>query len=330
MGLVRSTLYFVLCHYCLGGCSALVVCVQRSWQVCLGEGRAGSLSPPPCVSLFPRAPRCVSRVVLSRCPFPSPAGTPCHAVCAVGEPGLVALRVRAAFLLCVCVLVHPRCTLPPLVGVARATRAVPAKSAGRAVRSGFCPSAFPHPVPCSAFLARGGGDAGPASSSPCLALGRLSPWQQACVPGAVQVRGGVGGDRRGGIWGQGPPVAPPGGVAGPGPVGGASVIGAGEPLVRPSASPARAPRLVFSASLRPWRAQPPYHSALCLCASARAPPGGGRSGGPGAPAGDRWARLAGLVLRYPSGGGRHRPAGLRLAASGGYRGSGGGVTVRER
>ena len=45
---------------------------------------------------------------------------------------------------------------PPWLGVACARRAVPLQGAGRAVPGGLCPSAFPAPVPCSAYLALGG------------------------------------------------------------------------------------------------------------------------------------------------------------------------------
>ena len=67
--------------------------------------------PPPCSFPLPSGPsRCVLRIVLSGCPFPSPAPTPFHAVCAFRGLGPVALQVRAACSLHVCVLVHPgRC-----------------------------------------------------------------------------------------------------------------------------------------------------------------------------------------------------------------------------
>ena len=45
---------------------------------------------------------------------------------------------------------------PPLGGVARASRVVPALGAGRAVPRGPCPSACPAPVPCSVWRAWGG------------------------------------------------------------------------------------------------------------------------------------------------------------------------------
>ena len=104
----------------------------------------------------PRVPRCVWRAVPSGCPLPSLAGTPFHAVCAFRALGPVALPVvpRVPF---VCALALSRCPLPPpLGGVARASRVVPALGAARAVPSCPCPSACPAPVPCSVWRAWGG------------------------------------------------------------------------------------------------------------------------------------------------------------------------------
>ena len=114
-----------------------------------------------CLSCFtlpaPRVPRCVWRAVPSGCPLPSLAGTPFHAVCAFRALGQVALPVVPACPFRVCALALSRCPLPPpLGGVARASRVVPALGAGRAVPLGPCPSACPAPVPCSVWRARGG------------------------------------------------------------------------------------------------------------------------------------------------------------------------------
>ena len=98
VGLVRGN----LCHYCLGGCSALVVCVRRSRQVWGVEAGAGScVSPvPPPLSL--RFSCCVGRVVSSGCPLSSPAGTLC--IRSVRSAGSVLLPLRfAQRALCVCV-----------------------------------------------------------------------------------------------------------------------------------------------------------------------------------------------------------------------------------
>ena len=114
-----------------------------------------------CLSCFPlpapRVPRCVWRAVPSGCPLPSLAGTPFHAVCAFRALGSAALPVVPACPFRVCALALSRCPLPPpLGGVARASRVVPALGAGRAVPRGPCPSACPAPVPCSVWRAWGG------------------------------------------------------------------------------------------------------------------------------------------------------------------------------
>ena len=151
-GSVRST----VCYYCLGGCSALVVCARRSRQVWgVGAGAGSRSSLPSCPS------RCVLRVVLCGCLFLLPAGTPFHAVCAFRGLGLVALLgPRRVSVGCGCArasAVYAPLPPPPRVGVARAPRAVLVQGAGRTVPARLCPSAFPAPVPCSAFLSPGGG-----------------------------------------------------------------------------------------------------------------------------------------------------------------------------
>ena len=99
--LVRST----VCYYCLGGCSALVMCARRLRQVSAVGAGAGSRS-----SLPSRPSRCVLRGVPSGCPFPLPAGTPFHAVCAFYGLRPVALWVRAPCPLGVGALMLPRRT----------------------------------------------------------------------------------------------------------------------------------------------------------------------------------------------------------------------------
>ena len=97
------------------------------------------------------------RAVPSRCPLPSLAGTPFHAVCAFRELDPVVLLVVPACPLRVCELALPRRPLPPpLGGVLCAPRAVPAPGAGRAVPRGPCPSVCPAPVPCSVWCDCGG------------------------------------------------------------------------------------------------------------------------------------------------------------------------------
>ena len=113
MGLVRGS----VCHYCLGGCSALFVCNRRSRQVRgVGAGAGSCIFPVP-PSLPPRAPRCVWRVVSSGCPLPSPASAPFRAVCAFHGLGPVALLVFPSCPLRVCALPLPRRLCPsPLPG----------------------------------------------------------------------------------------------------------------------------------------------------------------------------------------------------------------------
>ena len=142
LGLVRVAVR----HYCLGGCSALVVCARRSRPVLGGSGRCLVSCPPRLPVPAPRVPGSVWRAVLSGCPLPSLAGTPFHAVWAFRGLGRVALLVFPACPLCVCALPllrRPRSPPPPPAGVARALRAVLVLGAGRAVPLGPCPSAPP-------------------------------------------------------------------------------------------------------------------------------------------------------------------------------------------
>ena len=117
-GLVRST----VCYYCLGGCTALVVCARLSRQICgVGAGASSRFSPwaPPC------------------------PGVPCCACCGMSRPGVPSFRLQvshsmrsvqsadsvqfpfgsAARVRCVCVRLCSRGVrpLPPRAGVARTT-----------------------------------------------------------------------------------------------------------------------------------------------------------------------------------------------------------------
>ena len=115
MKLVRGAMR----HYCLGGCSALVVCVWRSRPVQGGLGRCRVLCLPRFPLPAPRFLRCVWRPVLSGCPLSSLAGKPFHAVCAFRGLGPVALLDFPACPLCVCALAlsrRPR-PAPPLPGL---------------------------------------------------------------------------------------------------------------------------------------------------------------------------------------------------------------------
>ena len=115
VGLMRGAMR----HYCLGGCSALVVCVRRSRPVRGGWGRCRVLCLPRFPLPAPRFLRCVWRAVPSGCPLSLLAGTPFHAVCAFRRLGPIALLFFPACPLCVCALTlsrHPR-PPPPLPGL---------------------------------------------------------------------------------------------------------------------------------------------------------------------------------------------------------------------
>ena len=136
-GLVRDALRL----YCLGGCTALLVFVQRSWQI-RRAGLVPLLVAPPLLAVRSlRSSRMLLRIALSCCPLPLPAGTPFHVVCAFCELSRVALLVCVActlpgylFALLRCSrLVTSPCTF------ARALREVPLHGAGRAVARGSCP-----------------------------------------------------------------------------------------------------------------------------------------------------------------------------------------------
>ena len=177
-GLVRSAVR----HFCLGGCSALLVCARRSRQI----GRAGPVPllvappPPPSLSL-PRVPR----GACSGLPRP---GVPCprllvrHSMWSVRSASSVRLpfrcapRVRCVF---VCSRTRGGRVSPPFhCRLARALREVPSQVASKAVPGSSCPSAFPARIPCSACRWWGGfglvwvnaspGRPGPQSAQPSL------------------------------------------------------------------------------------------------------------------------------------------------------------------
>ena len=115
---------------------------------------ASPLGPLPALSsLTVRVVGCPSRVSLRFARrYAIPCG-PCVSLARSSRRFGSAPRVCA-----VCVLSCSRgvhAPPPPWVGVARALRAVPVQGAGRAVPGGSCPSAFPAPIPCSAYLALG-------------------------------------------------------------------------------------------------------------------------------------------------------------------------------
>ena len=140
-------------------------------------------------SLPSRPSRCLWRVVPSGCPFPLPAGTPFHAVCAFRGLGRVALWVRAACPSAVAPLVLPRCTPPPPPGLV--WRAHYARSWCRALVSPFQAVRAPW-----RFLSRSSAPrslVGRAWPGPCAPLpgSGLSPRRRACASQGVQSLGGV-------------------------------------------------------------------------------------------------------------------------------------------
>ena len=181
VGLVRGAMR----HYCLGGCSALVVCVRRLRPVRGGWGRCRVL----CLPRFPLPAqcflRCVWRAVPSGCPLSSLAGTPFHAVCAFRGLGPVALLVFPACPLCVRALAHSRRPRPPpLPGLV--WRAHLARSRFRALVGPFhSVRALPRVLPRSRapFGLLWGGRPGPVS----LYLA----WGCALPVGCVRARGPV-------------------------------------------------------------------------------------------------------------------------------------------
>ena len=172
VGLVRGAVR----HYCLRGCSDLVVCARRSRPIQGVWGRCRVFCLPRFPLPAPRFLRCVWWAVPSGSPLSPLADTPVPAVCAFRGICPVALLVFPPCPLCVCALVlwrHPRPPSPPRVGVARALCAVPVLGAGWTLPRGPCPSACPASVPCSVWLARGRGSA--RSRCPLPGLGLCAP-----------------------------------------------------------------------------------------------------------------------------------------------------------
>ena len=181
LGLVRGAMR----HYCLGRCSALVVCVRRSRPVWGGPGRCQVLCLPCFPLPTPRFLRCVWQAVPSVCPLSSLAGTPFHAVCAFSGLGPVALLVFPAFPMCVCAL-HAPDPFPGLVW-----RAHLARSRCWALVGPFHSVRAPprvRPWSRALFGLLGGGQPGPVSpylASGCaLPVGRVRAWGPVTNPTA--------------------------------------------------------------------------------------------------------------------------------------------------
>ena len=259
-------------NWCVARCSTTALagavpcsCVRGTRGRCGGGGWSRCrvfcrpCYPPPA----PRSRRCVWRAVPSGCLLPLLAryAIPCGLCVPRARSGCPSGIPRLTFV-CACAraLAASMPLYPPRVGVARAPRLVPVLGAGRAVPCGLCPSACPASIPCAVWLA-GGRLA--RSRSPLAWLGVVCPLLGGPArPGRSGARGGWGG-------GRGLCAVPRGGVAG-----GRRGARGHSTSVRPSAFPGRATKRVSLASLRSWRAWPPFCSYLCL----RVEPGRGPCG----------------------------------------------------
>ena len=128
----------------------------------LAAGSGGFRPAPGVVSLsFPPPRPACSALRVAGSPVrvsPTPArwyAIPCGLCVPRARSGCPSGSPRVS-LLCVCARALAVSAPPPLGGVARASRVVPALGAGRAVPCGPCPSACLAPVPCSVWRAWGG------------------------------------------------------------------------------------------------------------------------------------------------------------------------------
>ena len=192
MGLVSGAVR----HYCLGKCSALVVCARRSPPGRGGWGRCKVLCLPRFPLPAPRFPRCVWLAVPSGCPLSSLAGTPFNALCAFRGLGPVALLVLPACPMPVRALVLSLRSRPnPLSGLV--WRAHLARFRCWALVGPFHavrapPRGLPRSCDLSGFL--GGRGGGPVPFPACLAWGCVPPFGQ--THGACGRGCGCGGCRR--------------------------------------------------------------------------------------------------------------------------------------
>ena len=252
MGLMRGAVR----HYCLGGCSALVVCARR-WRPVRGAGAGAGCRVFPVSPFSPR----VSRAV---CAGPSRPGVPYprslvhHSMRSVGSAGLVRLPLGyCPRVLCVCVRARALAASTPAPLPWVVWRAHLSRSRCWALVGPFHASRAPQcvlPRSRAPFGLLVGGAA--RSRFPPTWLGAVrSPGVGLRVWGVPAPGGGVGGG------GGGLRAVPPDGAAG-----GASETGGRLASVRPSTFPGQATKWVSLASLWPWRAWPPYRSCSCSLA----------------------------------------------------------------
>ena len=180
--LVRRT----VCYYCLGG-AVPWSCVRGARGRSAGSGLVPVLASalgllPSLTSLVVRVAGCPVRGSLPfACQYAIPRG-----LCVPRAPSGSHSGPRRVSVACARARA-PAAYAPPQIGVARALRAVLVEGAGRALPGGSCPSAFPAPVPCSAFFALPGvaysvglpawlGVTRPPAGGPDFASWLCAPW----------------------------------------------------------------------------------------------------------------------------------------------------------
>ena len=247
-GLVRGAVR----HYCVGRCSALVVCARRSRPVRGGWGRCRVSCIPRFPLPAPRFPRCVWRAVLSRCPLSSLAGTPFHVVCAFrGLSPVPRFGVPRVSFARACARALAASAPSPLSGFM--WRAHSAQSWSWAPVGPFTAVPAPPrvlPRSCALFGLLGGGAA--RSCSPLAWLRVVCPALDGPAHLSVPAPGGRGGG------GSLCAILVGGAAGGPQGAGGRPTSG------RPSAFPGQATKRVSLTLLWSWRAWPPYCSGSCL------------------------------------------------------------------
>ena len=202
-------------HYCLGGCSALVVCARRSRPV--RGARAGTWCRVFPVSPFPGRVSCAVCGGLSRPSVPYPCSLVRHSMRSVRfRVPRVALLVVPACPLCVCALALPWHLLPPPLPWL-VWRAHLGWSRCRALVGPFHAVRAPLGVVPRSRAPFGllWGEGGPVPFPPYLAWGCALPVGWVCASGAF-LRRGVGGVGGGGAFAPCPLTVPPGGPGGRG------------------------------------------------------------------------------------------------------------------
>ena len=209
-------------------CATTALAGAVPWSCVRGaRGRFGGVGAGAGCFVFPVSPF-LPRVSCDVCVGPSRPGVPyprslvrhsMRSVCSAGSVLLPFWYSPGVLCVCVCARAVAASAPPPpaQVGVARAPRAVQVLGAGRALPRGPCPSVCPASVPCSVWLAWGGGRPGFVSPLPGFGAVR-SRWGGSARLGRSNA-GEWGGGRparrnprwcgRGGQWGGGSPYLGP-------------------------------------------------------------------------------------------------------------------------